>query len=154
MRQYRQPSTLDQDEDEATDNNDDNNDKQQEGKLKDLDDKTDNVRGSVTALKDKQEYLSADFDDFETNIRKTREKMKHLLNKHDTVHEKMQGGAGSGEDDGQHWEYFQQQNKLLNLAVSKLCQKEGINVEDLLNGDEHHWRSRRRQLSENEQELW
>eukprot|EP00794_Sanderia_malayensis_P016946 gene16946-18653_t len=89
------------------------------------------------------DHLVADFDDFQLRVRQTKEKMKQLLSKHDDVNGKLQqsNDESSREDDGKHWEYFQQQNKLLSLAVSKLCKQEGIDVASLTN--EYQWNFRR-----------
>ena len=50
-------------------------------------------------LKEKQDYLTADFDDFETKMKKIKERMKNLLDKHEEVQGRMENG-GRDSDEG------------------------------------------------------
>ena len=93
-------------------------------------------------LKEKQDDLTAHFDDFETKMKKIKERMKNLLDKHEEVQGRMENGVRDSDEGEDHqWEYFQQQNKLLKLAVSKLWQKEGFDPSRLLNPDEFDFKS-------------
>ncbi|XP_065051027.1 uncharacterized protein LOC135680779 isoform X1 [Rhopilema esculentum] len=81
---------------------------------------------------------SSDFDEVELKMRKAKERVRSLLNKNSAIEERIEFG-GRDEDycEDQQWEYFRQHNKLIQLAVSKLWQKEGFDPSRLVKDDKY-----------------
>ena len=81
---------------------------------------------------------SSDFDEFELKMKKAKERVRSLLNKNSAIEERIEFG-GRDEDycEDQQWEYFRQQNKLIQLAVSKLWQKEGFDPSRLVKDNKY-----------------
>eukprot|EP00112_Aurelia_sp_Birch-Aquarium-sp1_P007599 Seg1829.3 transcript_id=Seg1829.3/GoldUCD/mRNA.D3Y31 product="hypothetical protein" protein_id=Seg1829.3/GoldUCD/D3Y31 len=132
--------SQDSEDDAKRDSVDSNGTGEQSSDSKEVDDTE--YKDCKERLKEKQDDLTADFDDFETKMKKIKERMKNLLDKHEEVQGRMEsGGRDSDEGEDHQWEYFQQQNKLLKLAVSKLWQKEGFDPSRLLNPDEFDFKS-------------
>ena len=87
----------------------------------------------------KQAYLAADFDNFESKMRRIKEKMRRLVDKNNEMEERIEyGGREADVCEDTQWQYFQQQNKLLQLAVSKLWRKEGFDSSRLIQDQDNN----------------
>ena len=80
---------------------------------------------------------STEVDSFESKMHKIKAKMRRLVDRNIEMEERIEYGGRETVCEDKQWEYFLKQNKLLQLAVSKLWQKEGFDSSRLIKDQEN-----------------
>ena len=94
-------------------------------------------RSGTGRLQGRNDNLTADLHGFESKMRQIKQRMRQLVDRNKEMEERIEyGGREDDVCEDNQWQYFLQQNKLLQLAVSKLWQKEGFDSSRLMKDDD------------------